>query len=173
MVRVVEPLLVSRVGYPRSVKDYLADVKDEAVLRLFGDHFPHRMNSTRILGSKAFKRIKLEIAYTMAKEDGFGGRQRSIHTTVVPEIRDRLFLVESVRIVQTGVYYPPSGGYSTWSDDYENGGLEDRKTHRLLKLPNVRAFEPMFDRTRYLDSDEIEDVNVVKVEVYSKEHAAL
>jgi hypothetical protein len=41
----------------------------------------------------------------------------------------------SKRVVKTGTYYGPSGGYDSYSMeyDYECGGLADMKTHVIIR----------------------------------------
>lgn len=121
-VRIVIPKVVVRVGYPKTVKDYL-----EAAEGKYGQQLRYDMGD--FLAEKALR----QIAYGLAKTDGFGGRERSLHMEDKPELLGQEFNVSGVRMVQTGTYYPPSGYTSYYGEyDYEPGGLADMKARRLV-----------------------------------------
>lgn len=121
-VRIVTPKIVTRVGYPKSVKDYMPTAKAlfEAELK-------------KHLGGMVIDRILHDIAYGLAKSNGFGGNERSLHLEDQPQIMGQEFCVSGVRMVQTGTYYPPSYWTSYYGEhDWEPGGLADMKSRRLL-----------------------------------------
>lgn len=121
-VRIVTPRVVVRVGYPKTVDDYV-----EAARRKYGDLLVEDMNKRCV--DKALQ----QIAYGFAKADGFGGRERSLHCEDVPELAGQVFTVDGVRMVQTGTYYPPHAWVSHCGEhDYEPGGLENMKARRLI-----------------------------------------
>lgn len=121
-VRIIIPKVVTRVGYPKAVKDYL----DEAEKR-YGKLL--RIDMSDWCAGKVLH----QIAYGLAKADGFGGRERSLHLEDAPNILGQEFTVSGVRTVQTGRYYPPSGSTSYYGEyDYEPGGLADMKARRLV-----------------------------------------
>lgn len=150
LVRVVKPLFVHRVGYPKGVADYLPEVDadlrrlcadgETVVARLLGIQHPvkHTLNFEL---DKSLRRVRWELAYLRAKGDRFGGRERSIHTVEHPLRAGMTCRVSSVRTVYTGRYYPPSfTSYYEGDCDSEPGGLEDARAHRLatvtLSAPN-------------------------------------
>ena len=152
-VRVVVPRFVARVGYPKQVEDYLPQVDGEAAkLNVFlqalrpDDHkWRARTHSRGVwheqhpawVSERVFDRIRKDVAYSLAQADGFGGRERSIHWTERPELAGATVRVCEVRVVNTGMYYPASTAYygsGSHEYDYEPGGLDDRRTHRLLRL---------------------------------------
>lgn len=122
-VRIVVPKIVTRVGYPKAVKDYLAQAEERYGAQLRKD----------ITHEWAVGKVLQQIAYGLAKTDGFGGRERSLHLEEKPELLGQEFTVSGIRTVQTGTYYPPSGGYDAYNGDYdyEPGGLMNMKAHRL------------------------------------------
>lgn len=123
-VRVVVPKICVRVGYPKQVSDYLEAARAKYAKLLREDMKDH-------LVEKALH----QIAYGMAKKDGFGGPERTLHLKDEPGIAGKEFTVWGIRTVQTGTYYPPNS-WQGWTDsgydyDYEPGGLADQKSHRL------------------------------------------
>lgn len=116
-VKVIVPEVVLRVGYPKTVDDYIeqARAKYGAMLdRDMGEYY----------ATKALR----QIAYGLARVDGFSGRERSLHKAVIPDLLNKNFYVSATKTAKTGTYFPPSGCY----DDYEPGGLANEKTHKLV-----------------------------------------
>lgn len=92
------------------------------------------------------------VCKALVRHRNFGGKSRQIYTEI-GELLNRTAEVYGRRVVKTGTYYGPSGGYDSYSGeyDYEPGGLTDRKTHVLLRT----------------DGGEIEAVNVELVRAVS------
>lgn len=131
-VRIVTPTFVTRVGYPKAVSDYLPEVEEKfrpALLKLL-----EYDNEPTGKAGRALMKVYQELAYLLATEDGFGGKERSLHTVELPELVGQEFNVSAVKTVMTGTYYPPSGWYS-WEGEYdfEPGGLSECKAHRLVQ----------------------------------------
>lgn len=139
-IRIVKPVFVTRVGYPREVKDYLPQVEE-----LIGEDFRNLLN--KLQGrpkdiwearedNKQVRAIKRELAYLLAKKDGFGGRERTLHTVEVPEAAGREIRAGKVCSTMTGTYYPPNWyrDRETGYMDGEPGGLENRRQHRLIEV---------------------------------------
>ncbi len=167
--RVINPLRVVRVGYPKSVKDYEKLVTEEALGEFLQKILPEgkQMKTTlwknermlRISHSGVGKAIVRETAYVLAKMDGFGGPDRTVHTVEVPEWAGKEFVASHVRSVRIGRYFAPSGS-TDYDGNYEreSGGLNDAKTVRLLSfhLPNVYELTPNYP----FGPNEIERCNV-------------
>lgn len=148
LVRVVNPRVVSRVGYPKCVKDY-----EEAAWAKYGDLLRKDMRHTRCI-EKAIQ----QIAYGLAKADGFGGKERTLHFEGVPLLVGQEFRVQSVRMVQTGTYYPPRVSRSYFGEtDYEPGGLENMKSRRLVS--GVQSFGLL----SLMGGNEIDSEDLIKV----------
>ena len=121
-VRITVPKIVTRVGYPKSVKDYLPLAEEKYGAQLRKD----------IKWEWAVNKALQQIAYGLAKTDGFGGRERSLHFSEKPDLLGQEFTVAGIRTVQTGTYYPPHSSQTYYGEyDYDPGGLMDMKAHRL------------------------------------------
>lgn len=146
-VRVVSPEFVVRVGYPRDVESYATPEVEDAVAEMLT-----KLGCPSPYTKRGFRKVVDSVAYCLAKRNGFGGNERSLHLESKPELLNQVFVVDAVRTVMTGSYYPPSGGYGGYEGDYdwEPGGLSNAKAHRLLTLGP--SFEPL----------EIERSHVVK-----------
>jgi hypothetical protein len=117
-VKIVVPSIMLRVGYPKTVGDYEQAAKEAYGAQLWRD-----------MSGRCAELAIRQIAYGLAKKDGFGGRARTMHLREVPELLGREFTVHSMRTVQTGTYYKPRS--SGDGEDWEPGGLDDRQDHRL------------------------------------------
>jgi len=132
-VRVVEPLVVIRVGYPKTVADYLPEViaKSGAALR----------SAIWAAGGDdgvVDKTIR-EIAYLVAKADGFGGTDRQLFTEVHEELRGLETYVDGLRNRYTGTYH--HGSYSSagsswygYEENWEPAYLDPMVCHRVATL---------------------------------------
>lgn len=145
VVQVIRPIFITRVGYPKAVGDYMTQevilAADEFV-RKFDPETPQARS--RFFGikevtlqdlSRSAATIAREVAYVMAKADGFGGSERKLHTVEVPEAMGQEFYVDGVRTAKTGIYFAPYGTEDGW----EPGGLDELKTHRLLRVSTPYA----------------------------------
>lgn len=153
-VRVVVPKVVTRVGYPKSVQDYLADVRGAhapALTAFLQQLLGSKLKRRGLLGLPGEvqpylrKKVEHELAYLLAKLDGFGGRERSLHMRDAPELGGEVMRVVSVRSVMTGTYYAPSGTSPSMFDegDYEPGGLMNQTRHRLASVVDPTVFAPV------------------------------
>ena len=150
IVRVLDPRIVLRVGYPKSPADYLDAVcaKHEATLReIYGFKQPttravflpgdHKDTISRVsLMKPQLRRALWDLAYLACKRDRFGGKERRVHLTEpVEKWAGVEFEVHSVRSVMEGDYFPPSrrpywdGGY-----DDVSGGLDNQRVRRLATV---------------------------------------
>lgn len=166
-IRILKPRVVVRVGYPKTVADYLPEQSREMLVAeylLEGQTLEHAIALSEVDIAFKLKNLKdphpkvaWTAAYLRAKGDGFGGNERTIHFEDMtywhsgqfmrlddPELtltkcdpkafKPFVEIVVSKRVVKTGTYYPPSGGYDSYSMeyDYECGGLIDMKTHVII-----------------------------------------
>lgn len=134
--------MIHRVGYaitPDTVRDEVAASQGfkDALVALGMD--PHREG-------RAYRRLLSAACYAEVERRGFGGRERSIHyKEVVPygelhthdqmwDVSGREARVEGKYVVRTGKHYPPCSWTSYEGEhDYEPGGLEDAKSHVILR----------------------------------------
>lgn len=133
-VRIINPLMVTRVGYPLHWKDLMPDGVT-----------PHpEGDKTLELADKAidamglkFRHVPFYLLQVVAKlqveAQRFGGSERMLHTQLVECYRGYRCQVTAKRKVYTGkrVYLGEEEGY----------GLEDRKAHVLLTLGYYGEFE--------------------------------
>lgn len=168
-VRILKPIRVLRVGYPKGIEDYEKAVDTAALARFLVDtapkHFQWRKDPVDTREGRAIRR---QLALVLAQQDGFGGKQRTLHTEECPEALNAIAQVISVRSVRTGTYYPPSS-YQDWESghtEYEPGGLTDAKMHRLLSLDLLLDSKGWFFKSvaRKLTWFETERTNVELVE---------
>lgn len=160
---------VERCGYPKTVADYLPEVRARRGLlfeyiRHMLDIAPIKISSIPHFGydgmdtapnpvyRKTVERIEMQIAWELAQKDNFGGRERSLHFKDCPEFAGRTVTVERVVTMKTGVYYP-SGGSGMYADDYEPGGLADEKRHRVAFVHNGEFSRFRVDDIGFLVSD--------------------
>lgn len=142
MVRIVHPELFLRCGYPLDLKgetqriiewegNIIADfLKDRGVILNGNDY----TNDDR-RWHKAVKKIANAIAYERIGQYGMGGRERTIHTLGCPGMRGEIVRVMGWKFVNTGKWFPAvhSTNYEG-EHDYEPGGLDNQKQHRILEL---------------------------------------
>lgn len=161
-----KPRVVDRVGYPKSTWDYLPEDNDfnchlaELLLTGFSlEHVLHIAEVNKLFPDKNFKssyKTRNLASYLRAKEDGFGGTERSIHFKDLeywsgcshPEYDEYMLSMRvslknfkrfqakvlSKRVVRTGTYFPPSKYYDSYEDYYEcePGGLFNVKSHVII-----------------------------------------
>ena len=128
-VVVVIPRVVVRVGYPKTVDDYLPEA--ERLFKGSGELAQTITGAPRYIHDKLVR----QIAYSLANGDGFGGRDRTIHLRYENGIEGLSFEIESVRSAMTGRYYAAQTSTSYYGeDDYEPGGLDGMKYNRIARL---------------------------------------
>lgn len=159
-VEVAEPVFVARVGYPKTVNDYLPFVDERlpdsglsVVEAVTGQRFSWRRDAKV---DKVLKRLRHDLAWLLAHRDGFGGRERSLHLVERVGWTKATALVVSLRTVVTGTYEPASGGWNTW--DVEPPSLARAKAHRLATLSLISfATDDTFSKAdEFLREPEIE-----------------
>jgi hypothetical protein len=148
MVRVVIPEVLVRVGYPLCFEEAREQTEEKlapAIAKLIDEIHYHACNKTErgtpsiasLKDRRVYKRILNAAAYEFLRARRFGGVKRSIYTRTAPELEGEVFPVAGVKFRKTGDYYPPSGGYGTWYDDYDDyepGGLGNEKTHKFVDI---------------------------------------
>lgn len=134
-VRVINPEVVLRIGYPfdkELMKSKVIDSeKKNMIHRLLGydafmfDPFLKRMYD------KSYDAILDEVAYFELHKRKFGGSERKIFTESRPDIDGKVFRVVKKSVAQTGVY-TQCKYYS--DDDFDPPHLSQRKDHIILTL---------------------------------------
>lgn len=149
-VKIVSPIRFIRCGYPlykrKAIDILLSEHREDladffskmgiadrwTVLNMDREHFFKRGFGATISG----------LAYQYMKSRGFGGRERSVYEEPLDiGYTGTLGIVADRRHVMTGTYYAPSGGYDSWSGeyDYEPGGLDGQKRVDILWFQGYRS----------------------------------
>lgn len=171
LVKVVNPEIVVRVGYPMSKEMALEEVNKlhrkqlHAFLAELGyvqkcSDFKGLLMETEKYGG-VLDKIMRELAYVHLHKQGFGGRTRSVHTSTEERLRDQTYKVVNIRYTRVGEYYAPySSAGSFWEEpEWEPGGLDKAKTVKILQLCEIGHY------VCYLKDSplEIQATDVVKV----------
>lgn len=153
-VRIVNPEFFLRCGYPLSLKDGMdMIINDEETMTALGQGIDKALGrkcnvslKEELFGLSAtirptrisydIQKIIRLLAYYRIKNEGFGGNERKIFTKRVESAKDHEFKVIGKKTVTTGVYVPSSGGYNSWSGeyDYDPAYLDSMKAHVILEL---------------------------------------
>lgn len=163
-VQVIKNLIVKRVGYPLVWHEIAEEVEDDLrtllayqILKGDGDLNPKELAALCekvdvccfLSQPPNLPRYFVQAAAKLRVESrGFGGKERTIHYWPQPEpgelwvsgrcgpdLLDRVFCVEGKRVAKTGTRFPASGGVDHAGEYWEEpGGLDNEKTHVLLKL---------------------------------------
>jgi hypothetical protein len=127
-VKIINPILVERVGYPLTPNDLLSEFMEHPNLHKAMELFNLHLD---IPGCRL--RLVHALTYIACANRGFGGRERKLHTSETPYLKDKIVKIEGKRIVKTGLYFPPSSWQSHEGEwDGHSGGLENEQTHIIL-----------------------------------------
>lgn len=146
-VRILEPLLFERVGYPLSLASAIDHVrskhaKDINALADAISHHPDDPPSEPLVTwveRAPDENLVKAAAYVWLCEQGFGGKERRIHTATDEALRGRKAVVLGKRMVKTGDY---SHGHDRYTDDgipdFDLPHLANEKSHVILELEVLR-----------------------------------
>lgn len=144
-IRLLRTRIISRVGYDLHPSQFIEQAEITIALaevqKALGLQYYH--TSHRVIGKLAHA-----LAFAIVADKGFGSNERRLHyKPLVPDgtlhlaecvtsIDNMVTTVESKYITYTGTRYP-SSSYQSYDGewDYESGGLENRKTHIILRTP--------------------------------------
>jgi len=152
LVKVMNPRVFERCGYPMSFEDAVKEVENK-----YGDKIKEFIYSiedearTYVMGftldrneitnnDPTFNKIVRALAYNYLGRKKFGGRERKIYTKEVGHLLHRLVVVCKVRFVKTGFYMPGGGPYYSYEDpypEYDQAYLDKEKTHKILSVSSV------------------------------------
>jgi hypothetical protein len=140
-VRVVNPLVVDRVGYPLCKMDMVKKQTPEQIksiedmLKAFDYVRPYSEEGSRQYDF-CIESIRYRMAAVMLRSEGWGGQTRTIHTVTLPDMRGQRAEVVGRRVVKTGTHCSGYMSYDYYSggEDYEPSTLSDEKTHVIYKL---------------------------------------
>lgn len=141
-VQIINPASFLRCGYPMDRNEVAALIEEEhrqEIIDFIKKINPAPANSPHAsrLTNRVMKEIAVWLAHDRCDIQGFGGRERQIFRSE-PEIylKDRICVVNRVKYVKTGTYYPPTNDYDAYTGerDWEPGGLEGVKTHKIIEV---------------------------------------
>ena len=161
-VRVIKSLAVRRVGYPLVWYDIKEQVEADPRTRLAYEILMAEAGvKLPVENRDHFQVLKIKegdfpdyfiqaCAKVQVERLGFGGNERTLHyypwapegqlwsSESAPNLSGQIHTVDGKRVVKTGIRVPESSGvsygYDGPEDWYESGGLDDMKTHVLLRL---------------------------------------
>jgi hypothetical protein len=146
-VKIVTPETFLRVGYPKTKKDIEKELTPEQyskiddLLREFGLSNDGIYN-TDYIKTKVRAKVIDAIAYGVLYKQGYGGRDRTIHTENLPELAGRTARIQSKKVVRTGKYEPGTMGCdSDGYNDYDPAYLSNCKSHVILELDMINHSE--------------------------------
>lgn len=170
-VKIINPEIILRVGYPldkKAVKTtvFKADQKNEIrnLINKFGFYSSAFPGSDRAklfdfsYFDDIFDQIEDVLAYFTLRKLGFGGRERTLHTVIYPELKDQIGFISDKNVVKTGTY---EYGRAYSEIDYDPPYLSNVKSHVILYLGNIIIPEKYLS---YNCALAIEDKNVERVE---------
>lgn len=143
VVRIKEPIMVQRVGYPWTL-DYVKKNKisepqkndiERLLLSVSRRSWPNGV-LRNIRDSKEFNKILNILAHCILKNNDFGGKERCIWAETVEKYKGKLAKVVGKHIAKTGLYCPPSNSFDYYNGgyEYEPAGLSNEQTHVILHL---------------------------------------
>lgn len=142
IVRIVEPLIVVRVGYPLTKQQALESAEKEysdKIQRFMCDVGAAQPDDPFLNSPEYDPRLYGDLLNAMAgywlRQKGYGGKERKVYTERDERITQTTWRVLSKRTVKTGIYN--HGGYSGGWDgepDYDPPYLENEQTRILLAL---------------------------------------
>lgn len=141
-VRVLVDRKVVRVGYAKIPTDYVKDIEAQLQWNPPPTWTPllTELGLKPPLGWAARKKLADALAYAKAQTDGFGGPERGILVQECPGAVGQEIRVWAVRHHQIGTRCPASGRTDLWSDDYEPGGLNGRRTITVCSVQMLGDF---------------------------------
>lgn len=123
------PRVVTRVGYPKGVNDFLHELQaDPEVIGMARALV--QLATGRQYADERFIKIMRELAYLRARAHCFGGRERTIHFEDRPDLQGAEARIDGLRTAHTGIYMPPVDHF----DDWEPGYLKDEQRHRIAMV---------------------------------------
>ncbi len=153
-VKIINPILVNRFGYPLNTKiiknEFTAEQRKEV-----WDFFRKFVTGRSPLPDEGWEGLLGEddynkspdglgqvlhgLAYGILKARNHGGNRRQLYTQVFPELEGGTTIIKSRKVVKTGTRVPGSGGYCSYTGeyDYDPGYLADEKTHVLYEIGRV------------------------------------
>lgn len=146
-VRILRPRIIKRWGYDNNLQDVVDEVlyNHKHTIEEFIHSLVHNrplINCATRVSNKAIQKVAFGLAYEIVHDRMRTGNVRKLFYKdgeedfiVLNHQEGQIAEVSAVKIVQTGVYYPPTHSDDGWGSYVDcPGGLSDIKTHKLLQL---------------------------------------
>ena len=132
-VVIKSPNVFQRCGYPMSLLDAQTVVFKEHgddITKFLRELRDERAKWSMLHNDTTFHAIVKALGRERLRVFGHGGRDRTVHTELRPDLVDIRGRVQEVKIVRTGTYNYGGGE----GDDYIPPTLENAQAHRILTL---------------------------------------
>jgi hypothetical protein len=181
-VRIDNPEMFVRCGYPLGIEDmrkeikdnHLSDIekfiisivcdKDDRAKEFYSDGIKCLIQTDKADCSDSANAIIDILAYRMLRHRNFGGRERAIHTKTIEAHKWKICQVTGTKMCVTGNYVAGSKCYDNWNGgyEYEPPYLLNQKSHRLLAL----SIPACIGETKFIQGHEcmIEECHVTKID---------
>ena len=142
-VRIINPETFVRCGYPWSkeyVKENVITKEQRQAIRnlLYPDAAPACPVLFKFGEEESVEELKMIdiLAYVILMKNGYGGKERTVHTKLREELRGKTGVVCDRKVVKTGCYHPgySSQGYYDAYPEYEPAYLTNEKSHVILRI---------------------------------------
>ncbi len=142
-VKIIIPEAFDRVGYPltrRMIIEEMTHDQLRALHNVLNNTFGIGLETSNLFtvsdNTPVVDEIIDIIAGRILCKRGWGGRDRKIYTTLIPNhCIGQVCRVLSKKVVKTGRYVPGWGGYDYWGEyDSSPAYLENEKTHVLYQF---------------------------------------
>lgn len=148
-VKIINPVFVTRCGYPLGIIDMEKEIEEQfgkaiddlmnkvggIVIDDLRDKFGRNDSPVIRKRNKIFHNIIREMAYIRLQAKNYGGKERTLHTKIIEELKGKETRVVRIQIVKTGIYESATGGFDYYGEsEYEPAYLINPKTHKILTL---------------------------------------
>lgn len=141
-VRVVNPRWIERIGYALVWYDLMDEVENDSQVREAYEALTGRKQYNDKITRTVPRHFLIACAKTRVSERGFGGNARTIHYQKGNGYGAGVILaVSGKRLAKSGVRFALYYGGSGEDEWDEPGGLNDCKTHVILRLNNGYEIE--------------------------------
>jgi hypothetical protein len=170
-VKIITPERFIRCGYPfdqvKATDDLMTYYRDEidALIEKVDPNPKYR----NYIPEGDYRALCGRIARIVAQRQGFGGKERTLHTERDETLTGLRCEVRARKVHKTGTYFPATGGrsYSVdygYDDYFEPGGLSDEKTHVILTLQPLWHYDDYGCATNY-NPDVVTPIMIERIHV--------
>lgn len=171
-VKIINPEVFVRCGYPWSkeyVKENVITKEQRVIIRnLLYPNLKRPITIDDVFGQdetvEELKMIDI-LAYVILMENGYGGRERTVHTKLREELRGKTGVICDRKVVKTGCYFPGSShqGYFDAYPEYEPAYLTNEKSHVILQIlvhGNNDVFVTDPDNQIWIENKHLEKITI-------------